>query len=181
MFESFDQLILGFGTGIVFGFLLQKGQVTKYDRILGQLLLRDWTVVKIMGTAIVVGAAGVYFLVSRDAASLDIWPFLPAGMLIGAVCFGIGLALFGYCPGTGLAASGEGSRDAMAGVAGMLFSACVFVVAYPWLDPIVKSLGDRGKITFPDVLGVSPWPAIAAVAIAMAVAAVLLERGRQTR
>src|SRR5687767_767325 len=103
MFESLGQLALGLVTGIGFGFLLQKGQVAKHSTIIGQLLLRDWTVAKVMMTAIVVGSAGVYTLVAWGAAHLDIWPFQIAAVLLGAVLFGIGLAVFGYCPGTGLA------------------------------------------------------------------------------
>ena len=56
------QLVIGFCLGIVFGFLLQKGGVTRYDVILGQLLLTDFTVVKVMLSAVVVGKIGVHFL-----------------------------------------------------------------------------------------------------------------------
>jgi hypothetical protein len=49
------QLAIGFFTGIVFGFLLQKGGVTKYDVIISQLLLNDFTVVKIMLSAVITG------------------------------------------------------------------------------------------------------------------------------
>src|SRR4051794_7669958 len=106
MFESPDQLVLGLLTGIAFGFLLQKGRVARFQTILGQLLLKDWTVLKVMATAIVVGSAGVYTLVALGAAELDIWPFQVAAVLLGAVLFGIGLAVIGYCPGTGMAGSG---------------------------------------------------------------------------
>ncbi|MGK2904831.1 MAG: YeeE/YedE family protein, partial [Desulfuromonadales bacterium] len=34
--------------GLAFGFLLQKGGVGKYNVLIGQLLLQDWTVAKIM-------------------------------------------------------------------------------------------------------------------------------------
>ena len=64
MFDSPDKLILGLVTGIAFGFLLQKGRVAKFEVIVGQFLFRDWTVVKTMGTAVVVGAIGVYALVA---------------------------------------------------------------------------------------------------------------------
>ncbi|HER43619.1 MAG TPA: YeeE/YedE family protein, partial [Candidatus Eisenbacteria bacterium] len=37
------QLSLGFAAGIIFGFLLQKGGATRYDVIVGQLLLTDFT------------------------------------------------------------------------------------------------------------------------------------------
>ena len=56
------QLFLGAAVGIVFGFLLQRGQVTKYEIIVGQLLLRDFTVMKIMLTAIITGMLGIFFL-----------------------------------------------------------------------------------------------------------------------
>ncbi len=49
------QLSIGLLTGILFGFLLQKGGVTRYDVIIGQLLLTDFTVVKIMLSAVVTG------------------------------------------------------------------------------------------------------------------------------
>ena len=41
-------LIWGLIFGILFGFFLQKGGATKYDVIIGQLLLSDFTVLKIM-------------------------------------------------------------------------------------------------------------------------------------
>ena len=46
----------------MFGFLLQKGQVTKYRVIVGQPLLRDFTVLKTMLTAVVAGGIGLYIL-----------------------------------------------------------------------------------------------------------------------
>ena len=129
-------LALGLLTGIAFGFLLQKGRVAKYQTILGQLLLKDWTTFKIMITAILTGSVGVYFLIERGAATLDIWPFQPAAMLIGAVLFGVGLAVLGYCPGTGMAGAGEGSRDAMVGVLGMITGAGFLVIGYNILEPV---------------------------------------------
>ena len=36
------QLVLGLSIGFCFGFLLQKGGVTRYDIIMGQLLLQDF-------------------------------------------------------------------------------------------------------------------------------------------
>jgi uncharacterized membrane protein YedE/YeeE len=175
MFESPDKLILGFLTGIVFGFLLQKGRVAKFEVIVGQFRLGDWTVVKTMGTAVVIGAIGVYALVAADAASLHIKPVLLGGVLIGAVCFGVGMAVFGYCPGTSVAGCGEGRRDAMVGVAGMLAGAAVFVAAYPALQPVLKAGGDWGKITLPELTHTSPWLWIGGLTLA-GVAAFVAER-----
>ncbi|MDU6373682.1 MAG: hypothetical protein E6575_06185, partial [Bradyrhizobium sp.] len=45
--------------GAVFGYLLQQGKVTSCNVIENQFRLRDFTVLKVMGTAIVVGGIGV--------------------------------------------------------------------------------------------------------------------------
>lgn len=157
MFDSPTKLALGLLTGIIFGFLLQKGRVAKFEVIVGQFLFKDWTVVKMMGTAVVVGAVGVYALVAADMASLHIRPALFGGVLVGAVCFGVGMAVLGYCPGTSVAGCGEGRRDAMVGVIGMFAGAALYVAFYEQLAPVANSLGDGGKITLPEVTHTSPW------------------------
>ena len=91
--------MLSFVTGIVYDLLLQKGQIAKYRVIVGQFLLRAWTVVKIMGTAVVVGAIGIYALLPIAAVTLHINPLLWLGVVVSGCCFGAGRALFGYCPG----------------------------------------------------------------------------------
>ena len=174
--EDPTQLMLGLVTGIAFGFLLQKGQVAKYQTILGQLLLKDWTAFKIMLTASVTGAIGVYFLVERGAADLDVWPFQPAAMIAGAILFGIGIAILGYCPGTGMAGAGEGNRDAMVGVLGMITGAGVLVVGFNWLEPLALALGDFGRLTIPVLLGTSPWTIIVVFASSALVVLWLLTR-----
>jgi len=164
MFDSPERLLLGLLIGVLFGVLLQKGRVAKFSVIVGQFILKDWTVVKIMGTAVVVGSVGVYTLVASGHANLHIKPFLLGGVLLGGICFGVGMAVYGYCPGTGVAACGEGKPDAMVGVLGMLAGALAFVAAYPAIQPIIKGLGDMGKVTFPDATSTSPWLWIAGLA-----------------
>jgi uncharacterized protein len=58
--EDRRPLFFGLGFGILFGFLLHKGGATKYDVIVGQLLLTDFTVLKIMLSAVVTGMIGIY-------------------------------------------------------------------------------------------------------------------------
>lgn len=157
MFESPDRLLLGLITGVIFGFLLQKGRAAKYQVILGQLLLKDWTVLKIMLTAIAVGAIGVYGLVDLEMTGLHMKPMLWGGVIVGGIFFGVGIAVFGYCPGTSVAACGEGRQDAVVGVVGMLAGAWFFVWMYPLLVPLIRDYGDWGKITLPEVTGISAW------------------------
>lgn len=178
--EPAGRLLLGLGTGVAFGTLLQKGKAAKYDVIMDQLLLRDGTVAKIMGTAVAVGAAGVHALVQRGHAKLDIKPLKLGGILAGAVAFGAGLSVLGYCPGTTLAAVGEGRRDAVAGALGMLAGAGLFVRAYPTIKPILEA-GNLGKTTLPAATGTSPWGWIAAISAAVALNALASEPTRRRR
>jgi len=176
MFDEPIKLALGLLTGIGFGLLLQKGRAAKFQIIIGQFLLKDWTVVKIMGTAVVVGSIGVYALVAMDMASLHVKPLLLGGVLLGAVCFGVGMAVLGYCPGTSVAACGEGRPDAMVGVLGMLVGAGLYVALFPTLQPIIKGLGDAGEITLWQVTGTSPWPWVVGLVVIGSVALWLLRR-----
>lgn len=177
MFDPLWKLMLGLLTGIIFGLLLQKGRVAKFRVIVNQFLLRDWTVVKIMGTAVVVGAIGIYALLPTGAVSLHIKPLIWLGIIAGGICFGAGMAIFGYCPGTSVAACGEGRRDAMVGVLGMLGGAGLYVALYPQLSPLMKSWGNAGKITLPEWTGTSPWLWIGGLGLVAAVAVAYLLRG----
>src|SRR3990172_10730826 len=103
------QLGIGFFIGILFGFLLQKGGVTKYDVIIGQLLLSDFTVVKIMLTAMITGMIGVHLFRTLGIAQLHPKPGSLGSTVIGGLIFGVGFAVLGYCPGTLAGAVGQGA------------------------------------------------------------------------
>ena len=180
MFDSPPKLLLGLVTGILFGVLLQKGRVSKFEVIVGQFLFKDWTVVRMMGTAVVVGSVGVFALVAADLASLHIRPRLLGGVLLGAILFGIGMAVFGYCPGTSVAGCGEGRRDALVGVLGMFAGAAMFVVFYEQLQPVIQALGDGGKITLPDITNTSPWIWVSML-VAGGTAALLWDRSNRKK
>jgi hypothetical protein len=152
------QLAIGFFVGILFGFLLHKGGVTKYDVIIGQLLLTDFTVVKIMFSAVVTGMIGVHLLRSRGLAQLHPKPGSFGASVIGGLIFGVGFALLGYCPGTLAGAVGQGSLDALfGGLVGILIGAGLFAELYPKLDKSILKMGYFGEITWPQLLKVNPW------------------------
>lgn len=176
LFADPKTLVLGVLTGLVFGFLLQKGGVTRYGVIVGQFLLRDFTVLKVMLTAVVVGAVGVY---GMRAVGMDV-PLHVKGTavamnLIGGVLFGAGMAVAGYCPGTGMAALGDGSRHAAFAVLGMLAGAGVYAELDAPVKGAVGSVGDLGKVTFADVTGLSIWWFVLAVVVLAACVFAALE------
>ncbi|MEJ7595474.1 MAG: YeeE/YedE thiosulfate transporter family protein [Planctomycetaceae bacterium] len=150
---SANQLLLGAFFGVIFGFLLQKGGVAKYHILLGALLLEDFTVVKVMLTAIIVGSIGVFSLHAMGLVKLHIKPTRYAANIIGGLLFGVGFALLGYCPGTGAAALGQGNWDAIAGVLGLMAGSYLFAECSAWLGKTVMKWGDRGKLMLPELLG----------------------------
>ena len=155
--DSNGKRLLGLVTGVAFGALLQRGRLARYDVILGQLLLRDGRVVKAMGSAVAVGAIGVHALLRRGLTQKEIKPMKVGGIVGGAVLFGAGLAILGHCPGTTVAALGEGRRDALAGAVGMLLGAGAFVALYPKLKPALNAGGDFGKVTLPGATASPDW------------------------
>lgn len=159
------RLLLGLATGFLFGFFLQKGHVAKFRVIVGQFLLRDFTVLKTMLTAIVVGGLGVYALKALGLAALHVKPAQLAAVSLGGLVFGVGMVLLGYCPGTGVAAMAEGHKDAIFGVLGMLAGAAVFAEVYGGLTGSVLKWCDLGPVTLAQMLGVSPWIVLAALAV----------------
>jgi uncharacterized membrane protein YedE/YeeE len=158
-------LLFGLITGIIFGFLLQKGRVIRYDKQLGALRLIDMTIVKFMLSTILVAMVGTYLLKDLGLVKLSIKPTILGGVILGGLIFGIGWGFLGYCPGTSAGALGEGRYDAIWGILGMLAGAALYAETYPGMKKTVLTWGDLGKITFPQVLGVNHWIIIAIIVI----------------
>lgn len=152
-----NDLFYGLITGLLFGFLLQKGRVLRYDKQLGALLLKDMTIVKFMLTSIIVAMVGTYLLVDLGLAKLSIKATILGANIIGGIVFGLGWGLLGYCPGTSAGALGEGRWDALWGIAGMLLGAALYAEAFPTMKATVLTWGNLGKITLPQVLGINHW------------------------
>jgi hypothetical protein len=151
------QLLTGLLVGVCFGFLLQKGGVTSYDVIIGQLVLSDLTVVRVMLTACATGMLGIQLL--RGLGLVKLHPKAGSfGMsVVGGLIFGVGFGLLGYCPGTLMGALGSGSLDAVPGILGTLLGAGLFASAWPRLSRGILRKGDFGDLTIPGLLRVNGW------------------------
>lgn len=160
------QLIIGFAIGIGFGFALQRSGVSSFDVIVNQLLFRDFTVVKIMLSAMLTGMAGVYVLRHFGLARLQPKPGSLGSTVVGGLIFGVGFALLGYCPGTVVAAAAHGNMDALfGGIIGMLVGASIFAAVYPRLSTTILNKGSFGERTLPDILNICPWRVILVVEV----------------
>jgi uncharacterized membrane protein YedE/YeeE len=181
MFADPVVLLQGALAGLLFGFLLQKGGVTRYATILGQFLLVDFTVLKIMLTAIVTGAVGIYGMKALGIEfALHVKTATLLGNALGGAIFGVGMAILGYCPGTGVAALGDGSRHVVPGLLGMLCGGALYAEAHPFLKSTVLGVADLGKVTLADT-GLPHWWLIAGLAVAALVLFAALERRERCR
>lgn len=154
MFEPLPRLLLGLLTGFLFGFFLQKGRVSDSRVIVGQFLLRDFTVMKVMMTAILVGGIGVYAMLGAGWVELAVKPAHLLSIVVGALMFGPAMVFLGYCPGTAVAAGGEGKRDAWWGVLGMTLGAAVYAEFDVACTRTLRAPLDLGPVTLPQLTGV---------------------------
>lgn len=90
------RLLLGLLTGVLFGFILQKGQVTRYEKIVAFFRLSDLTVFKVMMGGILAGMVGVYLLHDLGLVRLHIKPTVLGANLVGGLIFGVGMLLLGF-------------------------------------------------------------------------------------
>jgi len=175
-----DAVSLGFAVllGIFFGLSLERSGLGDPRRLTGVFYLRDFTVPKVMFTAIVVASAGIYLL--TDLRLLDLgrvyiiptffWPQLAAGLI-----FGVGFVVSGYCPGTAAAGLASGRLDALVAMAGIGGGSYLFAAFFPELERFYLS-SDMGVVTIPGLLGIGYWKVIAALIVIAGVMFWFLER-----
>ena len=146
--------------GAVFGVLLHRGGVACHAVIVNQFRFRDFTVLKIMLTAILVGGLGVLALNSAGLANLHIKAANLLGIVLGAGIFGVGMATLGYCPGTAIAAAADdGAGEPGEGVhaAGAIVGGVLYAFSFPWISAKILPVGALGKVRLPDVTGIPAW------------------------
>lgn len=153
--------------GILFGFILQKAAFTRYSKIVNVYRFTDLSVLKFMLTAIVVGSIGIYLLKELGLADLTgTTPTYLVGNFVGALLFGIGMAMAGFCPGTCLAGIGRGNLDYLIpGMLGFLTGAILFGVTYTQVFPVISGIANLGATYFPDLFNINHWLFIAFLAL----------------
>lgn len=137
--------------GFLFGAILQYANLNKYDVISGMATLKNLAVAKALALAIGVGAILLSILIGLGYASFHIKPFILGGIILGGLIFGTGMAILGYCPGTLAISAGEGSIDALIGIAGGLLGGLVYTLSIPSLSIILGP--DLGNISINSLLG----------------------------
>lgn len=137
--------------GFLFGAILQYAHLNKFNVISGLALGENYAVAKAILIAIGVGAILLNIEIVAGFASYHVKAFLPGGLILGGLVFGLGMAILGYCPGTLAISCGEGSIDAVIGVLGGLFGG----VFYTWVLPLIKPVlgSNYGAISLNSLTG----------------------------
>ena len=127
--------------GIAFGAALERAGLGSARTIADQLTGRDFTVIKVMFSAIVTAMLGVFWAsrlgwldLSRVAVpTTDLFP-----QFIGAVAFGAGFALASLCPGTACVSAATGTRDGLMTIGGLFAGTLAASLLWPHLGAVAE-------------------------------------------
>lgn len=173
----------GIVLGIVFGFVLQRGRFCMNSAFRDIVVLKEYTLLKTVGLAILVEMVGFAIIIQTGLVTLNPKPLFWGANIVGGLIFGIGMVLAGGCASGVTYRVGEGMVGAMVAVAG--FGLAGLMSAMGVLNPIVKFLQTSTKITVGDgqsptlfgLLGISYNVAVIAVVV-IAVVIWLITRGK---
>jgi hypothetical protein len=151
-------MVSGLVCGVLFGFVLENAGFGSPAKLTAQFQLRDWSVFKVMFTAIVVAAVGLYVLKAVGLLQADA-VFVPTSLLmasaVGGVFVGAGFAVGGYCPGTSVVGLFSGRLDALVFLVGLLLGTVAFAGVYGSAVEAIMGMWElEGGDTFTDAFGI---------------------------
>ena len=168
------------GTG--FGFALERAGLGSARKLVAQFVGRDFTVLKVMFTALVVAMLGVFWFARFGVLDLDA-VYVPETFVVpqvaGAVLFGAGLVVAGLCPGTACVSAATGRIDGAFVLLGLFAGMVVTGLALPHFAAFYTSTA-HGAWTLPQAFDISTGTVVAFV-VALALAAFALAETLERR
>jgi len=143
--------------GFLFGFVLERAGFGNPKKLTAIFYLRDFAVLKVMFTAIVVCIlALLYFSVFGwiDLGRVYLLPTYIWPQIVGGLVLGVGFVMGGYCPTTSVVATVSGKLDGLIFIVGMMIGAIFFAEIFPVLEGFYTS-GHMGAIRLTDVLKIN--------------------------
>jgi uncharacterized membrane protein YedE/YeeE len=173
-----SSLAIALVIGIAFGATLERAGLGSAQKLAGQFYLTDFTVLKVMFSAIITAMLGLFWLGRLGVLDLS-RVYVPETYLIpqlaGGLVFGTGFVMAGLCPGTSCVAAATGRIDGAVTVAGMFAGVLVTGAAYRLIERFAgqTALGVR---RVPEVLHLSYGATVLGVVVAALVAFAVAER-----
>ncbi len=172
-------IVLAIVLGLLFGFILQKIGAANPQKIIDMLRLKDFHLMKAILFGIGLSSLLLFVLINIgviDSSHLSVKASY-TGVIIGGAILGLGWAIAGFCPGTGVVAAGAGRKDALVFILGGLLGAFVFTLLYASLKATFLFADLGGKATIA-ATGNEKFaaliPSMPAIAIAGGIAIVLM-------
>ena len=166
-----SSLLVALGIGLAFGWFLERGGMGNATKLAGQFYLTDFSVFKVMFSAIVTALLGVFWLSKLGWLDMPL-VFLPrtylVPQLLGGAVFGVGFVMGGLCPGTSCVAASTGKTDGLAVMGGMLLGVFIFNELFPLLEGVYRST-PMGPVTIPQLLDV-PFGLVVFLVVVIALA-----------
>lgn len=172
-----NAVIVGLLMGIIFGFVLEKSRVFEPGLIVGQMQLRNFTMLKVFLTAVITGLVLIGIMHGFFGGKLHPKALMYGANILGGLMLGAGITLAGGCPGTVLAQIGSGYKDSWLVLLGGIAGALTFGYLEPTLKPVLLS-GGPGKLTLDAVTGVPFWMLAFGFALLLVIVLVALEKWR---
>ncbi len=151
-------ILSGLLIGGAFGFVLERAGFGNPNKLTGQFRLTDWSVFKVMFTAIVFAAVGLFILERTgfvESGSLFVPPSFLGAAALGGAFVGAGFAIGGYCPGTSVVGLMSGRIDAGIFLIGLLLGTVLFAGIYPSIESLT-TLGELANAdSLPELFNVS--------------------------
>jgi rhodanese-related sulfurtransferase len=153
--------------GIAFGVVLEIAGFGKSTKLAAQFYFKEWTVLKVMFTAIVVAMVLIFLATSIGLLDYNlVWvnpTFLIPG-IVGGLIMGIGFIVGGFCPGTSLVAAATAKLDGIAFVLGVFFGIFLFGETVEYFEDFWYST-DMGRYTLQDMFDVDAGVVVLAVVL----------------
>lgn len=173
-----DSLLIPLAIGVAFGFALERAGLGNARKLAGQFYLTDFTVFKVMFSAIVTAMLGAFWLGRLgliDLGTLYVPETFLAPQAIGGLIFGAGFVVSGLCPGTSCVAAASGRIDGIAVVGGLFAGVLGTGLVFPLIEDFYAST-PHGAFTVPELLD-APYGVIVAIVAVLALGAfAFLER-----
>jgi uncharacterized membrane protein YedE/YeeE len=158
-------------TGLVFGYVIQRGGFCLTRAISNAALTGDTTILRAYLLALLVAMVGVQALEVSGVVEIPIRPLHWLANISGGLLFGVGMIIAGGCAGSTWYRLGEGAIGAGVVLVGFAIGATTARVGL--LRPVREALqrpaltaGDGSAPTLYGVTGLSPWIVIAILAAA---------------